>query len=146
APTGGPLPVITRGRVRTPRAGSVTSSGGAPASAAPDPLTHPGSGAPGPEGFSWGLSAITNSQHGPAGGGGDAMCVVVCSRGGSAPEQSYIDVEADPTSEPTRYVGLEVSKDTNPLGVAEPDGTVSEYESMANDPGAVRRLAQTLGH
>lgn len=48
-------------------------------------------------------------------------------------------------SERIRYVGLDVSKATIQVAVAETDGTVVEYGSMANDPGAVRRLVKTLG-
>ena len=61
------------------------------------------------------------------------------------PEQSYIVVEAGPVSEPTRYLGLDVSKATVQVAVAEPDGSVTEYGSIANDPEAVRKLVRTLG-
>jgi hypothetical protein len=64
--------------------------------------------------------------------------------GGTAP-RSYIVVEADPMSERTRYLGLDVSKVTIQVAVAETDGTVAEYGSIANDPTAVRRLVQELG-
>ena len=44
-----------------------------------------------------------------------------------------------------RYVGLDVSKATIQVAVADTDGTVTEYGSIDNDPGAVRRLVKTLG-
>ncbi|MGH7685522.1 MAG: IS110 family transposase [Candidatus Dormibacteria bacterium] len=43
-----------------------------------------------------------------------------------------------------RYVGLDVSKETIAVAVAEPDGSVVEYGSIANDPGSVRRLVDKL--
>ena len=61
------------------------------------------------------------------------------------PEQSYIVVEADPVSEPTRYLGLDVSKATVQVAVTEPDGSVTESGSIANDPEAVRKLVRNLG-
>ena len=45
----------------------------------------------------------------------------------------------------TGYLGLDVSKGTIQVAVAETDGTVAEYGSIANDPTAVRRLVQKLG-
>lgn len=45
-----------------------------------------------------------------------------------------------------RYVGLDVSKATIQVAVADTDGTVAEYGSIDNDPGAVRRLVKTLGN
>ncbi len=48
-------------------------------------------------------------------------------------------------SERTRYLGLDVCKGTIQVAVAETDGTVAEYVSIANDPTAVRRLVQRLG-
>ena len=47
-------------------------------------------------------------------------------------------------SQGTRYVGLDVSKATIAVAVAEPDGSVVGYETIANDPGVVRRLVATL--
>lgn len=44
-----------------------------------------------------------------------------------------------------RYVGLDVSKATIQVAVADQDGSVAEYGSIDNDPGAVRRLVKTLG-
>lgn len=47
-------------------------------------------------------------------------------------------------SQRIRYVGLDVSKATIAVAVAEPDGSVVEYGTIANDPGAVRRLVEKL--
>jgi transposase len=47
-------------------------------------------------------------------------------------------------SEPIRYLGLDVSKDSIAVAMAEPDGTVASYGTIANDPGAVRRLVVKL--
>lgn len=47
-------------------------------------------------------------------------------------------------SQGTRYLGLDVSKETIAVATAEPDGSVVEYGTIANDPGAVRRLVATL--
>jgi hypothetical protein len=47
-------------------------------------------------------------------------------------------------SQPIRYVGLDVSKQTIAVAVAEPDGSVVEYGDIANNPSAVRRLLETL--
>jgi transposase len=47
-------------------------------------------------------------------------------------------------SERIRYAGLDVSKDSIAVAVAEPDGTVATYGTIANDPGAVRRLVEKL--
>lgn len=47
-------------------------------------------------------------------------------------------------SQGTRYLGLDVSKATIAVAVAEPNGSVVEYGTIANDPGAVRRLVATL--
>lgn len=47
-------------------------------------------------------------------------------------------------SEPIRYVGLDVSKASIAVAVAEPDGSVVEYGSIAYDPSSVRRLIQKL--
>jgi hypothetical protein len=41
-------------------------------------------------------------------------------------QKSYIVVEADPMSDGTRYLGLDVSKANIPVAVAESDGTVAE--------------------
>jgi hypothetical protein len=43
-----------------------------------------------------------------------------------------------------RYVGLDVSKETIAVAVAEPDGSVVGYGEIANNPGTVRRLVDTL--
>jgi transposase len=48
-------------------------------------------------------------------------------------------------SQGTRYVGLDVSKATIAVAVANLDGSVVEYGTIANDPGAVRKLVATLG-
>lgn len=48
-------------------------------------------------------------------------------------------------SEPIRYVGLDVSKESIAVAVAEPDGAVASHGMIANDPGAVRRLVKQLG-
>ena len=47
-------------------------------------------------------------------------------------------------SEPIRYLGLDVSKDSIAVAVAEPDGSVATYGTIANDPGTVRRLVAKL--
>jgi transposase len=47
-------------------------------------------------------------------------------------------------SQRIRYVGLDVSKQTIAVAVAEPDGSVVEYGDIANNPSAVRRLLETL--
>jgi transposase len=47
-------------------------------------------------------------------------------------------------SQRIRYVGLDVSKETIAVAAAEPDGSVVEYGEIANNPGAVRRLVETL--
>ena len=44
-----------------------------------------------------------------------------------------------------RHVGLDVGKATIQVAVPDQDGTVAEYGSIDNDPGAVRRLVRTLG-
>jgi hypothetical protein len=46
--------------------------------------------------------------------------------------------------QPIRYVGLDVSKETIAVAVAEPDGTVVEYGDIPNDPSSVRRLVEKL--
>ena len=61
------------------------------------------------------------------------------------PEQSYIVVGANPMGERIRYVGLDVRKSTIQVAVADQDGTVAEYGSIDDDPGAVRQLVRTLG-
>lgn len=43
-----------------------------------------------------------------------------------------------------RYVGLDVSKERIAVAVTEPDGSVVNYGEIANNPGAVRRLVDTL--
>lgn len=48
-------------------------------------------------------------------------------------------------SEIIRFLGLDVSKETIQVAMAETDGTVTEYGSIANDSGSVRRLVQKLG-
>jgi len=49
-------------------------------------------------------------------------------------------------SQRIRYVGLEVSKETIAVAVPVPeaDGSEVEYGDIANNPGAVRRLVETL--
>jgi transposase len=49
-------------------------------------------------------------------------------------------------SQRIRYVGLDVCKATISVAVAEPDGAVVRYGDIANTPGAVRRLVETLAH
>jgi transposase len=46
--------------------------------------------------------------------------------------------------QPIRYVGLDVSKETIAVAVAEPDGSVVEYGDIPNDPSSVRRLVEKL--
>ncbi len=41
-------------------------------------------------------------------------------------------MEADPLDERIRYLGLDVSKATIQVAVADTDGTVTEYGSMAH--------------
>jgi len=45
-------------------------------------------------------------------------------------------------SQRIRYVGLDVSKETIAVAVAEPDGSVVGYGEIANNPGTVRRLVE----
>jgi hypothetical protein len=47
-------------------------------------------------------------------------------------------------SQPIRYVGLNVCKETIAIAVPEPDGSVVKYGDIANNPGAIRRLLETL--
>jgi len=47
-------------------------------------------------------------------------------------------------SESIRYAGLDVSKAEIAVAIAEPDGSVVEHGTIANDPGAVRRLVEQL--
>lgn len=47
-------------------------------------------------------------------------------------------------SERIRFVGLDVSKQTIAVAIAEADGSVVGYGSIANNPTAVRRLVETL--
>lgn len=47
--------------------------------------------------------------------------------------------------ERTRFVGLDVSKDTIAVAVAETDGSVAQFGNIANDPDAVRQLVKSLG-
>jgi transposase len=47
-------------------------------------------------------------------------------------------------SERIRFVGLDVSKQTIAVAIAEADGSVLEYGDVPNTPNAVRRLVETL--
>ena len=45
----------------------------------------------------------------------------------------------------TRFLGLDVHKATIAVAVAEPSGPPTLYGTIANDPGAVRKLVKQLG-
>jgi transposase len=47
-------------------------------------------------------------------------------------------------SQPIQYVGLDVSKETIAVALAEPDDSVVEYGDISNDPNSVRRLVEKL--
>jgi transposase len=54
--------------------------------------------------------------------------------------------EAGPMNErTTRFLGLDVHKATIAVAVAEPSGPPALYGTIANDPGAVRKLVKQLG-
>lgn len=46
----------------------------------------------------------------------------------------------------TRYLGLDVHKETIAVALADPDQAPVLYGSIANDPGAVRKLVRQLGN
>ena len=45
----------------------------------------------------------------------------------------------------TRYLGLDVHKETIAVALADPDQAPVLYGTIANDPGAVRKLVRQLG-